>query len=170
MEIKGQTIEIVKHHPNKPGHFSKLSDSYRKLLNEKENLKLLSFTNLPFDTNTITSFLKNASVEDVEYYAAITSDDDIIGITAFESDLIKGFNVVEVVVDSNYREYGIGSSLINKGVELAERNGFKAIDINVFADNKPMLILLLKLDFKIVRIENHVRFDGEDLIYLKKYL
>jgi len=33
-----------------------------------------------------------------------------------------------------------------------------------------MLILLLKLDFKIVKIDYHARFDGEDLIYLKKYL
>jgi len=170
MEIKGQNIEIVKCHPNKPRHFAKLSDVYLKLFNKKECLKLLSFTNQPFDSNTITSFLKNAYVEDVEYYVAITSDDDVIGISAFESDLIKGFNIIEVVVDSNYREYGVGSSLIIKGIEIAGKKGFKAIDINVFADNKPMLVLLLKMDFKIVRIEHHMRFDGEDLIYLKKYL
>ena len=170
MEIKGQTIKIVKCSLNKPDHFSKLSDAYLKLFNKKENLKLLSFTNVPFDSKTITSFLKNASPQKVQYYVAITSKEDIIGIAAFESDLIKGFNIIEVVVDSNYREYGIGSSLISKGIELAKQMGFKAIDINVFANNNPMLILLLKIDFKIVRIEDHLRFDGEDLIYLKKYL
>jgi ribosomal protein S18 acetylase RimI-like enzyme len=170
MEINGQPVKILKCAPNQPDHFSKLSDAYLKLFNKKDNLKLLSFTNIPFDSNTITTFLKNASVEEVEYYVAVSSDDNIIGISAFESDLIKGFSIIEVVVDIKYREYGIGSSLINKGIELAEKKGFRAIDINVFADNKPMLILLLKKDFKIVRIENHMRFDGEDLIYLKKYL
>lgn len=170
MKIKGQPVKIVKFRLNKPDHFSKLSDAYLKLFNKKENLKLLSFTNLPFDSNTITSFLKNASVEEVEYYMALSSDNDIIGVAAFENDLIKGFNIIEVVVDIKYRGYGIGNSLISKGIEIAEKKGFKAVDINVFADNKPMLILLLKMDFKIVRIENRVRFDGEDLIYLKKYI
>jgi ribosomal protein S18 acetylase RimI-like enzyme len=170
MDIKEKSVKIVKCHPNKPDHFSRLSNAYLKLFNDKENLKLLSFTNLPYDSRTITSFLKNASEEEVEYYVAISSDNDIIGISAFDSDLIKGFNIIEVVVDINYREYGIGSSLISKGIEIAKKMGFKAIDINVFADNKPMLILLLKMDFKIVRIENHLRFDGEDLIHLKKYL
>ncbi len=159
MEIGGQPFKIVKCHPNKSDHFSKLTNAYLKLFNNKENLRFLSFTNIPFDTNTITSFLKNTSVEDVEYYVAISHKNDVIGISAFESDLIKGFNIIEVVVDSSYREYGIGSSLINKGIELAEKKGFKVIDINVFADNTPMLILLLKMDFKIVRIENQMRSD-----------
>jgi ribosomal protein S18 acetylase RimI-like enzyme len=170
VEIERQTIKIVKCHPNKPDHFSKLSDAYLKLFNEKENLKLLSFTNLPFDSNTITSFLKNTAFKDVAYYVVISSYGDIIGISAFECDLIKGFNIIEVVVDTEYRGFGVGSSLINKGIELAEEKGFKAVDINVFTDNKPMLILLLKMDFKIVKIDHHTRCDGEDLIYLKKYL
>ena len=170
METKRNPIKIVKCYPNKPDHFSKLSEAYLKLFNREENLKFLSFTNIPIDSNTITSFLKNSSIEDVKYYVAISSDDGVIGISAFESDLIKGFSIIEVVVDIKYREYGIGRALINKGIELAEKNGFKAININVFADNQPMLILLLKMDFKIIRIENHMRFDGEDLIYLQKNL
>ena len=70
----------------------------------------------------------------------------------------------------NYRQKGIGKSLINKGVDMAREKGFKALDIAVFADNKAMLILLIKTDFKPIRIESHARFDGEDLVHLKRYL
>ncbi|MEN6592668.1 MAG: GNAT family N-acetyltransferase [Methanobacterium sp.] len=163
-------IKIVHCDPYDRVHFSKLEDTYSKLFNKEENLRFLSLSNLPFDSNTIASFLKNSSAEEIEYYAVLTPDNSIIGISAFESDLIKGFQLIGIVVDNNFRHEGIGRALIDKGMEVARGKGFKAIDISVFADNKAMLILLLKLDFKIVKIDYHARFDGEDLIYLKKYL
>ncbi len=163
-------IKIVRCNPNESTHFSKLEDAYSKLFNKEENLRFLSLSNLPFDSNTIESFLKNSSAEEVEYYAAISPDDNIIGISAFESDLIKGFQLIGIVVDDEYRHEGIGRALIDKGIEIAGYKGFKAINMSVFADNKAMLILLIKIDFKIIKIDHHARFDGEDLIYLKKYL
>jgi len=163
-------IKIVKCNPYDRTQFSELEDAYSKLFNDNDNLSFLSLSNLPFDSNTITYFLKNSYAEEVEYYKAISSDNKIIGISSFESDLVKGFQLIGIVVDTDYRHEGIGRALINKGIEVALEKGFKAIDISVFADNKPMLILLLKLDFKIVKIDYHARFDGEDLIYLKKYL
>jgi ribosomal protein S18 acetylase RimI-like enzyme len=163
-------IKIVHCDPYDRTHFSKLEDAYSELFNEKGNLRFLSLSNLPFDSNTITAFLKNSSAKEIEYYSAISPDNNIIGISAFESDLIKGFQLIGIVVDNNYRHEGIGRALIDKGIEIARKKGFKAIDISVFADNKAMLVLLIKLDFKIVKIDYHTRFDGEDLIYLKKYL
>lgn len=163
-------IKIVRCDPNDRTHFSKLEDAYSELFNEKDNLRFLSLSNLPFDSNTITSFLKNSSAAETEYYTALSHDHNIIGISTFESDLIKGFQLIGIVVDNNYRHEGIGRALINKGIEVAREKSFKAIDISVFADNQAMLVLLIKLDFKIVKIDYHARFDGEDLIYLKKYL
>lgn len=163
-------IKIVQCNPHDRTQFSKLEDAYSKLFNDNDNLRFLSLSNLPFDSNTITSFLKNSYAEEVEYYTAISSNNKIIGISSFESDLIKGFQLIGIVVDTDYRYEGIGRALIDKGIEVAQEKGFKALDISVFSDNKPMLILLLKLDFKITKIDYHARFDGEDLIYLKKYL
>lgn len=171
MKSNPLSINIVRYYPNQdPNNFRKLVDAYLKLFNEKENLRFLSLSNLPFDSRTVSSFLKNASAEGVEYYVALSSDEEIVGISVFESDLIKGFQVIGIVVDNSYRFKGLGRALIDKGIYVAKKKGFEALDISVFADNKPMLILLLKMDFKPIRIENHVRFDGEDLIYLKKYL
>ncbi len=163
-------IKIVRCNPHDRTHFSKLEDAYSKLFNERENLKVLSLSNVYFDSYTIAAFLKNSSDVDVAYCAAVSPLNDIVGISAFESDPLKGFQVIGVVVDKDYRYKGVGKSLINKGMEIAREKGFKAVDIGVFADNKAMLILLIKMDFKIVKIEYHARFDGEDMIHLKKYI
>jgi len=166
-----QGIKIIRYDPNlNQENFSKLEEAYLNLLNEKDSLKFLSESNLLFDSNTISSFLKNAHSEEVEYNVALTTADEIIGVSAFKCDVIKGFDIIGVVVDQNYRLKGIGNALINKGIEEADKKGFKAVDISVFADNRSMLILLIKLGFKPIKIENHARFDGEDLVHLKKYL
>jgi ribosomal protein S18 acetylase RimI-like enzyme len=171
MELNNHPINIVRFYPNQsPENFKTLINAYLKLFNNKNNLRFLSLSNKPFDSNTIATFLKNSPAEEVEYYVAFSSDKDIIGIAAFENDLIKGLNIIGIVVDVKHRNKGLGKAFINKGMEIAHKKGFKAIDISVFADNKSMLILLLKLDFKPIRIESHTRFDGEDLVHLKRYL
>lgn len=163
-------IKIIRCNPDNKTHFSKLEDAYSKLFNERENLKVLSLSNVSFDSHTISAFLKNSSDKDVAYCAAVTPINDIVGISAFECDPIRSFQVIGVVVDNDYRYKGVGTALINKGIEIARKKGFKAIDIDVFVDNKAMLILLINMDFKIVKLEYHARFDGEDIVHLKKYL
>lgn len=164
-------IKIKAYDPNlDQEHFYKLEAAYLKLFNEKETLKYLSHSNLPFNSHIISTFLKNASQEDGEYYVAMSPDNEIIGISALKSDLVKGFEIIGLVVHKDYRSKGIGKALVEKGINIANEKGFKAVDISVFADNKTMLLLLIKMDFKPVRIENNSRFDGEDLIHLKKYL
>jgi ribosomal protein S18 acetylase RimI-like enzyme len=164
-------IKIIHYYPNKSTeYFRKLADAYFKLFNSKDNLKFLSLSNQPFDYNTISSFLKNSSQEELDYYVALSSDEEIIGIAAFEYDLIKGFKVIGIVVDNNYRLKGLGRALIDKGIDIAYEKGFKSIDMSVFVDNKAMMLLLIKMDFKPIKIETHARFDGEDLIHWKRYL
>lgn len=167
----GQEIKIIHYNPNlDQEHFSRLENAYLELFNEKGSLRFLSPSGIPFDSNTISAFLKNAPSEEVDYYVAISSDDDIIGLSAFKNDSTKGFEIIGAVVHETYRLKGIGKELIDKGINVAKEKGFKAVDISVFADNKAMLILLIKMDFKLIKIENHTRFDGEDLIHLKRYL
>ncbi len=163
-------MKIVTYDPNlNDEHFSKLQNAYLKLFNEKDSLKYLSISGVSFDSRIITAFLKNSSREEVDYRVALSSHNDIIGISAFKNDLTKGFEIIGTIVHKNHRFRGVGKALIDEGLILAKRKGFKAVDICVFADNKDMLILLIKKGFKPVEIENHARFDGEDLIHLKKY-
>jgi ribosomal protein S18 acetylase RimI-like enzyme len=55
-------------------------------------------------------------------------------------------------------------------IDQAANSGYRAVDVTVFADNAPMLRLLLGLGFIPVRIKHHLRADGGDLVYLKLYL
>ena len=158
MKSDNRTISIIRCNPENQEDFSKLSDAYSKLLNNENNLLFLSLSNIPFDSHTISAFLKNAR-----------AGNEIIGISTFKSDSVKIYEIIGIVVDVNYQNRGIGKALINKGIEIAREKGFKAVDISVFADNKAMLILLIKMDFKPIKIEYHARFDGEDIIHLKRY-
>lgn len=168
---KAQTpFKIVQCHPTDSDDFHILAGAYSELFNEENSLKFLSLTGVPFDNHTIYSLLKNSSVNDMDYFVAISPDDEIVGLSIFESDTLKGFNVMGMAVYGFFRGCGIGTGLINKGIEIAFEKGFRALDISVFADNKSMLILLLKMDFKPIRIESNARFDGEDLVHLKRYL
>lgn len=164
-------VKIQAYDPNYDSeHFNKLQDAYLSLFNEKCSLRYLSFTGIDFNPRIITGFLKNSQQDEIEYFVALSSDNNIIGVSAFKTDLINGFEVIGTVVDKNYRCKSVGRALINEGINSALNKGFKAVDISVFADNTNMLILLLKIGFKLVKIEYHMRFDGEDLIHLKKYL
>lgn len=74
------------------------------------------------------------------------------------------------MVGSPWRKLGVGQQLVTTAIRQAREKGVKAVDAAVFADNKRMLSLMIKHDFKPVRIEYHKRFDGEDIVYLKKCL
>ena len=73
-------------------------------------------------------------------------------------------------MDSAYWRCGIGELLIECALDVARSKGFKAVDVAVFADNKRMLRLVLKLDFIPIRMQHHMRADGADVVYLKRYL
>ena len=83
---------------------------------------------------------------------------------------VETFEILTVVVDGKSRSKGVGNMLISKALSIAEEKNFKAVDVAVFADNKKMLSLAIKNDFKPVKIENRKRFDGEDIVYLKRSL
>jgi len=172
MELLGddQEFKIVKYDPNfNKEQFDRFRMACLQLFNEPENLKFLSYTNVPFDIDTISSLIKKAPEEKVEYHVAMSGENRIIGISILKSDIIDGFEIEGIVVEDDHRLKGMGKSLIANAIKIGKEKNFKAVDVSVFADNKPMLILLIKMDFKPVRIINHARYDGEDLIQLKRY-
>lgn len=75
-----------------------------------------------------------------------------------------------MAVDPRFQGRGAGGMLLRAAEDNAKEKGFKAIDIVVFADNRIMLPLIIRRGFKPVRMEYRKRFDGEDVLYLKKYL
>jgi hypothetical protein len=64
----------------------------------------------------------------------------------------------------------VATKLLLTAEKKAAIYGFKSVHVNVFCDNKAMLVNVIKLGYKPVTIEYHKRYDGEDLLSLVKFL
>jgi ribosomal protein S18 acetylase RimI-like enzyme len=148
----------------------KFMDKFLKLFDDKQNLLFLSFTNIPFTREILRNWITEARQSGVEYYIACEQDGNIIGITTIRFNPIESFEILALVVDNKYRNQGVGSLLLETAIGKAKEKSFKSVEVAVFADNKNMLSLIIKNYFKPVKIEYRKRFDGEDIVYFKKYL
>lgn len=144
--------------------------TYLKLFNDKENLIYLSFTNIPFTKEMVENWMHESKQSGVEYYVAQEENGNYIGIMPVRFNTIEAFEIISMVVDKSYRNKGVGSLFLKTALDKAKEKGFKSVKVDVFADNKNMLSLLIKNDFKLMGIEYNKRFDGEDLVHLKNYL
>ncbi len=61
-------------------------------------------------------------------------------------------------------------AVVAHAVELAQERGYQAVETSVFADNRPMLRLVIGLGFIPVGMTHHARADGADNVHLKCYL
>jgi GNAT superfamily N-acetyltransferase len=150
--------------------FQLLLPAYLKLANTPEALKFLSFTQKPFDELLVTNWFKSHIESGIAYFVDCTEDNQIRGVATVKADALLGFELLGLVVQAASREQGIGKHLVEYVVDWAQTREYKAIDVSVFADNKPMLRLLLGLDFIPVRMTHHARADGADVVHLKRYL
>ncbi len=150
--------------------FNDLKSSYLQMVNDPDTLNYLSYTLKPFDEQTVITWLRTHLENDIEYHVASNSDGEITGISILKINVVYGFELLGLVVHSSQRQKGIGRNLVENAVSIARLQGFKSIDVSVFADNKPMLLLLIDLDFIPIHITAHARADGMDVVQLKKYI
>lgn len=164
-------MHIKKINSISPGPEAELfTNAYLRLFNDPQNLKFISFTGIPFTKKIVQFWLAESYNTGVEYYTAISDNNDICAIACTRKLLAESFEIIALVVDDRWRRSGIGGLLIDTAIDVAKQSGFKAIQTAVFADNKNMLSLVIKKDFKANKIEYHTRWDGEDIIYFKRYL
>jgi ribosomal protein S18 acetylase RimI-like enzyme len=146
-------------------------EAYSRLFNDRECLKYLSFTGIPFSDLQLRQWIARAEADGVEYRCAVDGEtDSIVGIAITRAEPAMGFEIIGVAVDPRCKRKGIGRRLIDEAVGRAAKKGYSAVDVALYADNKAMLSLLVGADFKPVRMEYHKRYDGEDLVWMKKAL
>lgn len=150
--------------------FNLLLPSYLRIWNDPGNLKYLSFTQKPFEEETVSFWFSNHLSQGGHYYAAIDTGNRVSGVMVVKINPLEGFEIFGIGVLPDSKGKGIGTRLLNHAVSVATTQGFKAIDILVFVDNFPMLRLLLSMSFIPVRIDYNRRADGTDMLALKKYL
>ena len=155
---------------SKKNDIDRFIDTFLKLYNDDKNLLFLSFTNILFAREIIEKWLIQARQAGIEYYAACDEGGSIVGILTIRFNTIEAFEILAVVVDNSYRNMGVGSLLLETAMGKAKEKGFKTVEVAVFSDNRNMLSFAVKNYFKPVKIEYRKRFDGEDIVYLKRYL
>jgi ribosomal protein S18 acetylase RimI-like enzyme len=149
--------------------FDTLTSSLMRFLNDPDSFKFLSYSLINIDKETIEGLTNQHRVNGIEYLVS-ENGGHFSGILAVKRKQSQGFELFLLVVNKDNQKTGIGQSLINECLSLALKEEFKCIDSSVFADNKNMLRLLIKNDFRPIDIQYHARADGMDLIKLRKYI
>jgi ribosomal protein S18 acetylase RimI-like enzyme len=147
--------------------FRKLTDLLFRCLNDEESFRFLSYSLIEFDKETIENMTNNHKENGIEYIVSEVNG-QFAGVLAYKKNRIQGFELYLLAVDREKRRKGIGQDLINECVKIASEESFRNIDSFVFADNKDMLRLLIKNDFRPADIQYHARADGMDLIRLRR--
>jgi ribosomal protein S18 acetylase RimI-like enzyme len=153
-----------------PSDFEQLKAAYLELYNQSDALKYLSYTGIPFDEQTVSNWFKTHVESGVDYYAALDPDGQITAMGVVKSSLPYGFELLGLAVRGDSRRQGVGRRLVEHILGVAQEAGYRAVDVSVFADNKPMLRLVIDLDFLPVNITHRARADGADVLHLKRYL
>lgn len=144
-------------------------EAYERIFNNPDNLIFLSYTGIPFSRSQIEEWADGAEKAGVEYYAAMDGG-VIAGILAVQFSAVESYEILAVAVDERFQGHGAGKMLLGAAIDNAKEKGFRAADIVVFADNQRMLSLVIRSGFRPVRMEYRKRYDGEDVLHLKKYL
>lgn len=147
-----------------------LLNAYMSIWNHPDNLKFLSYTQKPFEKETFLKFFSSHMEMGVHYYAACNKDKDKCGVAAVGANPIEGFEIVGLGVQANLKSKGIGTELLKFVLKVAEDSDFRAVDTIVFADNVPMLRLLLSMGFIPVHMGYNIRADGADTVRMRKKL
>jgi GNAT superfamily N-acetyltransferase len=144
-------------------------DNIRPFWSQGNNKKYLLHSGVMFTEKQVKEWDESFNPDGKEYLF-IREEDTVIALAIIFKESIDNFSIDALVVDEKHQRKGLGSKLMNKIEEKALHLGFLAIETEVYADNQPMLLNVISKGFKPIKIDYHRRFDGEDLIVLKKYL
>jgi len=77
--------------------FDLLFPAYLKIWNDPENFKYLSFTQRPFEEETVSFWLSNHLSQGGHYYAAVESSNRFSGIMVVKASRIEGFEIYGII-------------------------------------------------------------------------
>jgi len=109
--------------------------SFKQFVNENVN-NITYKKSVDEDRTTITAFINNKKVGslsmEVLFDAYQYEFDDVFDEDTFE-ELYPNSKIVKIEhieVDDNYKNYGIGSELMKRGMELMKNNGYNQFYLN----------------------------------------
>ncbi|NBI53219.1 GNAT family N-acetyltransferase [Photobacterium alginatilyticum] len=143
---------------------------FLSIWNAPENLKYLSSTLIPFESEQVEGWFDNHKALGGRYFCALDEQDNILGVMVVKVNTKEGFELYGLGVLPAHKGNGVGIQLVEHAARVARGLGFHDIKALVFADNTGMLCLLLKSGYISVGMEYHKRSDGADAVTLCKRL
>ncbi len=113
-----------------------------------------------FGFSSTNSILKGSLIVVAELYHNIVGV-IVVNIVEDEMELLK------IVVDPKYRRMGIGKSLLNRMLDIAEQKGLTVIYLDVSQKNLAAIALYQAFGFKEYGIRKDYYSKGEDAILMK---
>ena len=119
-------------------------------------------------TDGWTENMMYASFDSGNYHVfGVKEGNKIIGIISF-TFCTDYADILEVLVDSNYRNRGLGLSLVEFMQDFIKKQGVSKIFLEVRASNVPAINLYKKAGFSEISQRKKYYEDGEDAIILAK--
>lgn len=144
--------------------------AYLDIWNHSDNHPFLTLTGQSFTEAQVRDWCDRHVDAGVRYFAAVTQNEKIAGLLLTRAHAVEGFELFSIGIAPVQKRQGIATQLVLHGIGIAEGQAYRAVDCQVYANNAPMLRLLLNFNFLPVRLEHHRGPRGEDLVHLKKYL
>lgn len=137
-----------------------ISKLFDKALNETRE-----FDNVP-------AYMRECLRDPDDRFIVATKDGKLAGfiVTDFKSESRNAINVDQLAVDESFRHQGIGTALLKKAEDVALKNKFKAVTLQVRADNDNAKHLYEETGYR--QIGKHWRYygDGTSAYEMKKSL
>lgn len=118
-----------------------------------------------WSTNTLKEELKNAN----STYIVAKMNQEIIGFAGIWKS-VDDVHITDIVVKKNYRQKGIGSSLLQELISLTKKLNYKELTLEVNAKNDPAKKLYLKYGFKELGIRKNYYHNTDDAIIMTLYI
>lgn len=137
---------------------SKIREKDRKEFNKLGSLIDIDFSKYNDFSNVIS---EDSSINSFGYY----ENDTLVGFIEF-SKSFENIDIIDIVVDLDYRRRGIATELLDYMIE-----SFKDVDsifLEVHEDNKDAMEFYLVNNFKVINRRKAYYKDGKDALIMKR--
>ena len=118
-----------------------------------------------WSTNTLKEELQNEN----STYIVAKINQEIVGYAGIWKS-VDDVHITDIVVKKNYRQKGIGSTLLQELISLTKKMNYKELTLEVNAKNDPAKKLYLKYGFKELGIRKNYYHNTEDAIIMTLYI
>jgi len=108
------------------------------------------------------------SLESLDYYAFTAHMDNLYIGSIFYRIIKDAMFVDKILISKNYRQWGIGSKLLQTAMLTAQSCGAKDVTLKVAVDNIDAIVFYSNHGFKIEQIHSDYYAVGEDAFQMQR--